>query len=107
MHYGKGTEKFFWTTFSQTMVLVMPSATFKEKSVNITTKFRFFFDLSGRTQMVQESKFVIKLINGDSFFPSIILKTASDEGLREEESTHPENFRSTFFDPLIQEFDSV
>ena len=57
--------------------------------------------------MIKQLELVIEFVNGNSFFSGIVLQTASDESLREEETTHPEYFRSSSLDPLSQKLDSI
>ena len=89
------------------MLLVLPPASFKEKTVNVTSEFWFFSYLCRRIHVIQQLEFVVQFVNCDSFLPGIILKTSSDKSLREEETTHPEYFRCSSLNPLSQKFDSI
>ena len=53
--------------------------------------------------MVKEAKLEGKLIDCDGLLPRVVLETAGHEGLREEESAHPESLRSSVSDPFIEE----
>lgn len=55
--------------------------------------------------MVQHCKSECQSINSYSFFSRVILQTASNKRLREEESAHPENLRRSIVNPFIQKFD--
>lgn len=81
----------------------IPAASLNEQSIDIAPVcwFLFYFWVMG--DVVQELKLEVQLINRDWLLTSIILKTACDESLREEEPTHPEISRSAPLDPIIQE----
>lgn len=54
--------------------------------------------------MVEEGKLIVDFVDSDGLLTGIVLKTASDEGLGEEEPAHPEYLRRSSFDPFTQKF---
>lgn len=105
VHHWQLAEELFRATAGKLVSLVVPPAALEEEPINVTTEFRFFFDLGMMREVVKESKPEIELVDGDGFLAGIVLKASRDEGLGEEESAHPEGDWGARFDPGIQEED--
>lgn len=54
--------------------------------------------------MVEEGKLIVNFVDSDGLLTGIVLKTASDKGLGEEEPAHPEYLRRSSIDPFTQKF---
>jgi len=63
----------------------VPLATFKIQSIEKTSIFWFFFNIS-ELRVIFEIEAKIKLIDGNCVLSCIVLQNTCQEGLREEES---------------------
>ena len=80
---------------------LIPSATFDENPINIAAVLRLLFYFSMMSYLIQELELEIQLVYRDLLLSCIVLKAASDESLREEESAHPESYRCTSLHPVL------
>jgi len=99
-------EKFLGFTVSQLMGLVVPFASLKEETVDVTSTGRCFLDISV-LDIVADDVIVGDSIDGNLVLSGIVLEGTSEESLGEEESREPELNRSTLSNPIVQEVDSV
>lgn len=84
----------------------VPSGAFEEESIAETSIFGFlrhFVMLNLVVDLVLEGE----LINGDLALTGIVLECASEESLREEETTDPEGRWCSLVKPCLEEVDSV
>jgi len=82
------------------MCLVVILASFQEKAVNETSISGSFFDVL-MSDIVHNSVVVRNNIDRELVLSCIILKGASQEGLREEEAREPELNGSSIFNPVV------
>ena len=52
--------------------------------------------------IVQDLEVEAEQVDGDGVFPGVVLLAAGEEGLREEESRHPEHGGSALFIPVLR-----
>jgi len=69
--------------------------------MHVAAIFRLLSNLS--VIEVEILKLEAQLINGYDMLPGVILKSACQESLREEETTDPETLRSAISNPILQE----
>jgi len=93
-------EKFLGLTVSQLVFLVVPSASLKEETVDVTTTSRCLLDVVV-CYIVANDVIVSNFINGNLVLSGIVLEGTSEESLGEEESREPELNRSTFSNPSV------
>lgn len=104
MHHRKWRIKFFSQGVSYCFTFFIPSSSFKEESMNITTISRLLLYIRDLNFKIFEFK--RKFIDSDDIFSGEVLKGSSQEGLREEETWNPECFRCAVIDPFLKETDS-
>lgn len=84
MHHRKWRIKFFSQGVSYCFTFFIPSSSFKEESMNITTISRLLLYIRDLNFKIFEFK--RKFIDSDDIFSGEVLKGSSQEGLREEET---------------------
>ena len=88
------------------MVHVIPLATLKVHAVDVAAIFGLLLNvLVGAIVLNIEGEG--ELINGDIVLSRVVLEGSCEEGLREEESRHPEDSRRAMLDPISQEEDTI
>jgi hypothetical protein len=106
VHQGQVNEQFLGIGFRKGTFVVIPFATLEEKSVDHTSSLWSFFDvLVGDLVLYVIVK--VDSVDGNVISSSEILKSSSQEGLREEESREPVFDGSTSRKPILEEIDSV
>lgn len=106
MHNRQLLEQLLGIRIVQSMCLVVILASFQEKAVNETSISGSFFDVL-MSDIVHNSVVVRNNIDRELVLSCIILKGASQEGLREEEAREPELNGSSIFNPVVQEVNSL
>lgn len=88
------------------MLFVIPLATFE---VHAEAQCTGFWCLSHHVfcKGILEDKLKAYSIDGNRIGSGIVLKSTGEESLWEEETRDPVDLRSSFFDPSIQEIDSL
>jgi hypothetical protein len=104
--HGKVDKQLFRLTCGQLMLFVIPLATFQ---IHSETEGSSLGCLSDHVicQGILEDELKAYCIDGDCVSSGIVLKCTSEESLREEETRDPVDHRSSFFDPSIQEINSL
>lgn len=88
------------------MSCVVPAGTFQVHSIAEGTILRLLSDL-GVGDLVINLKLIAQLINGNDVLASIVLKSSSQESLREEEAGNPVSGRHATFNPALEEFNTL
>lgn len=100
MHNRQLLEQLLGIRIVQSMCLIVILASFQEKAVNETSISGSFFDVL-MSDIVHNSVVVRNNIDRELVLSCIILKGASQEGLREEEAREPELNGSSIFNPVV------
>ena len=92
--------------FGKDVLFAAPSTAFKEKTVNIGSVLCTSLEiiLLGVTHNLEVE---VYLIDWDNIFSGIVLLTAGQEALSEEETWNPECLWNTVINPILHEFESL
>jgi len=87
------------------VLLGIPPSSLQINTIDIAAIFRFFLDLC-IGHMIHNFALKLDTIDCNYIFTSIVLESASNKSLREEESTDPEYIWSSLINPFLQELDT-
>lgn len=88
------------------MLFLVPTRTFKENTINIASILRLFFDIMV-SHVVQNLYLEVNSIDSNYVLSRIVLQSAGNKGLREEESRNPEDTWRSSVNPLLEELDPI
>lgn len=105
VHQWQLDEQFLRIALAESVSLVVPLAAFQINSVNKATTLWLLLDVRPFGAIL-EKEFKAQFVNSNLLLSRVVLHSAGEESLREEESTDPEHNWCTFFVPFIQECDT-